>query len=208
VRERTGQAIELSAHDDVDLAPACNLHERIEAGAAFLCATHAMVHVLVELPPSGPAVRPELFHLRGRILIGGGDARVDPGGHEPRLVDRTKTRSHGRPSPFCLRFACDLVCGHRPPHTGRGWKLRETMTRVVRLAGVEPATLGLEVLCSLGRRHICFHVLPFPGVARHSCAGVRLIARGCDCPVTLSVTQTKLPARCPETANETPVSRA
>ncbi len=84
------------------------------------------------------------FHLRGRILIGGGDARVDPGGHEPRLVGRTKTRSHGRPSPFCLRLGCDLVCGHRPPHTGRGWQLRETMTKVVRLAGVEPATLGLE----------------------------------------------------------------
>src|SRR2546425_13303306 len=108
-----------------------------------------MIHVLVELPPSGPAVRPELFHSRGRILIGGGDARVDPGGHEPRLVGRTKTRSHGRPSPFCLRLGCDLVCGHRPPHTGRGWKLRETTTKVVRLAGVEPATLGLEVRCSI-----------------------------------------------------------
>jgi len=147
VRKRTSQAIELGAHDDVDLAPARNLHERVEAGAAFLCTAHAMVHVLVELPPSGPAVRPELFHLRGRILIGGGDARVDPGGHEPRLVGRTKTRPHGRRpplSPFCLRLVCDLVCGRRRPHTGRAWKLRETMTKVVRLAGVEPATLGLE----------------------------------------------------------------
>ena len=120
---------------------------RVEAGAAFLGTAHAMVHVLVELPPSGPAVRPELFHLRGRILIGGGDARVDPGGHEPRLVGRTRARSYGGRSPvspFCLRLGCDLVCGHTPPHTGRGWKLRETTTKVVRLAGVEPATLGLE----------------------------------------------------------------
>src|SRR5437867_60943 len=119
-----------------------------------------MVHVLVELPPSGPAVRPELVHLRGRILIGGGDARVDPGGHEPRLVGRTKTRPHGRRpplSPFCLRLVCDLVCGRGRPHTGGPSKLRGTTTRVVRLAGVEPATLGLEVRCSI---HLSYRRAP------------------------------------------------
>jgi hypothetical protein len=57
MRERTSQAIELGADDDVDLTPARNLHERVEAGTAFLGTTHAMVHVFVELPPSGPAVR-------------------------------------------------------------------------------------------------------------------------------------------------------
>ncbi len=96
MRERTSEAIELGADDDVDLTPARDMHERVEAGTAFLCTAYAMVHVLVELPPSGPAVRPELFHLRRRILIGGGDARVDPGGHGLRVEPATLGREDRR----------------------------------------------------------------------------------------------------------------
>ena len=51
----------------------------------------------------------------------------------------------------------DLVCGHRPPHNGTGWKLRETTTEVVRLAGVEPATLGLEVPMLNCTIDLCLH---------------------------------------------------
>src|SRR5712692_4054138 len=147
VLERTCQAIELRADDHADRAPTDGLQERVKIRPALLGAADAMIHVLADLPPSRPAVRPELLDLRGRILVEGGDASVDGGRHERRPDDRSAPGAGGRQrtlSPFCLRLVCDLVCGRGRPHTGEPSKLRGTTTRVVRLAGVEPATLGLE----------------------------------------------------------------
>ena len=112
-----------------------------------------LLHLLVGdrrdgLPRSRHGPRTRGPPMRRRILIEGGDAGVDRGCHEPRLIGWMETGSCGGwppLSPFCLRLGCGPVRGHGRPHTGRGWKLRETTTRLVRLAGVEPAPLGLEV---------------------------------------------------------------
>ena len=60
---------------------------------------------------------------------------------------------------------------------------------MVRLAGVEPATLGLEVLRAAGRQRVCFQILRSSTVARRGCIKVRRIVRRCNWLVTLSVTQ-------------------
>ncbi len=86
VLERPRQAIELRAHDHGDPASTDSRQEGVEPRSARLGAAHAVVHVLVALPPTGLAVRPQLVDLPRWILLGGGDASVDGGPHEPHPV--------------------------------------------------------------------------------------------------------------------------
>ena len=63
-----------------------------------------MVYALADLPPSGPAVRPEVLELRRRILIESGDASVDGGRHERGAPLIQQADDSGR----CLRTVSDL----------------------------------------------------------------------------------------------------
>jgi len=64
---------------------------------------------------------------------------------------------------------------------------------VVRLAGVEPATLGLEVLRAADPLRLTFHLLRSETARSPECVKVRGIARRCVSLVTVSVTAEQLP---------------